>query len=328
MKIPEDIRQRERVLRPEREHQRVFGGRRLQLEVELPAESLAEREPPRLVDAAPKGGVQHELHAARRVEKPLEHEPLLRRDDPERAAAFRQVLDGLLGGILLETALRHQPGDHVRESDRALQLPIHFASKAAERAGQLVAARRRLAQPERDRRGGAVRIRHPDIAARNLQHAPRCVAELEHVPGIALDGEVFVERADERVLGVEDDAVVGDLGDGAAGCLGEQPGASTSANRSVHLVAVDQRRATSSARGKAVRRHPQHAVERRAVEVSIGPGAGDERKQLVFRIIPARRFGDDLLREHVERRVVRHDGVKETAADRSQERRAFHEVIP
>ena len=91
VQIAEDIRQRERVLRPQREHQRVLGGGRLQLEVELPAEALAQGQPPGLVDAAAERRVQHQLHAAGFVEEPLEHERLLRRDDAERAAALGEV---------------------------------------------------------------------------------------------------------------------------------------------------------------------------------------------------------------------------------------------
>ena len=74
------------MLRAERQQQRVFGRRRLQLEVELTAEALAQRERPRLVDAAAERRVQHQLHAARFVEEALEHERLLRRDDAERRA--------------------------------------------------------------------------------------------------------------------------------------------------------------------------------------------------------------------------------------------------
>src|SRR5687768_18599313 len=44
--VAENVRQWERVLRSKRQHQRVFGGRRLQLEVELSAELLAQRQRP------------------------------------------------------------------------------------------------------------------------------------------------------------------------------------------------------------------------------------------------------------------------------------------
>ena len=97
------------MLRAEREHQRILGGRRLQLEVELTAEALAQRQAPRLVDAAAERRVQHQLHAAGLVEEPLEHERVLRRDDAERAAPVGQVGDGLFGRVRAEAGLVDQP---------------------------------------------------------------------------------------------------------------------------------------------------------------------------------------------------------------------------
>ena len=85
MQVAEHVGERKRMLRPEREKQAVFGGRRLQLEIELAAEALAERESPCFVDPAAERRVDHELHAAGFVEEPLEHERFLRRHDPERA---------------------------------------------------------------------------------------------------------------------------------------------------------------------------------------------------------------------------------------------------
>ena len=55
VQVAEDVGERERVLRAEREQQRVLGRRRLQLEVELPAEALAQREPPRRLMRLPNG---------------------------------------------------------------------------------------------------------------------------------------------------------------------------------------------------------------------------------------------------------------------------------
>src|SRR6185436_8148325 len=52
MQIPEDVGKRKRMLWSEREQQRVFRGRRLQLEIELPTETLAQRQAPGLVDPA------------------------------------------------------------------------------------------------------------------------------------------------------------------------------------------------------------------------------------------------------------------------------------
>ena len=156
---------------------------------------------------------------------------------------------------------------------------------------------------------------------------PRRIAQLKDVARGALDREVLIERADDRVVRIEDDAIIGDLGDGAARRLGEQPRATASANGGVDLVAVHQGRAAAAAGGKALGRHLQHAVERRAIEVAIGPRARHQREEIVFRAVAACGLGDDLLRQHVERRVVRDDGVEQAGPDRAQERRAFHEIV-
>ena len=73
-------------------------------------------------------------------------------------------------------------------------------AQLAHRARELIAARGRLAEPERDRRRRALRVGHAHGAGGDLQDLPRRVAELEDVARGALDGEVLVERADERVV--------------------------------------------------------------------------------------------------------------------------------
>ena len=52
------------MLRSEREQDGVFRRGGLQLEIELTAEALAQRQPPRLVDPASERRVDDELHAA------------------------------------------------------------------------------------------------------------------------------------------------------------------------------------------------------------------------------------------------------------------------
>src|SRR5919109_1338666 len=99
------------MLRSEREQQRVVGGGRLQLEVELTAEALAQREAPRLVDAAAERRVQHELHAARFIEEALEHQRLLCWNHAQRPAALAEVVSDLFGRANLESGLGHEPFD-------------------------------------------------------------------------------------------------------------------------------------------------------------------------------------------------------------------------
>ena len=109
MQVAENVGERKRMLRPERQEHRVFGGRRLQLEIELAAEPLAQRQAPRLVDPAAERRMQHELHAAGLVEEPLEHERVLSGHDAERRASVRKVCDGLLGGYPVDACLVGQP---------------------------------------------------------------------------------------------------------------------------------------------------------------------------------------------------------------------------
>ena len=92
---------------------------------------------------------------------------------------------------------------------------------------------------------------HDDLAAAHVLDPPRRVAEQKDVAGVALDREVLVERADDRaVLIVGDDAIVGDLGNGAAAGDGGQPGALAGVQPAIDAVAVQ------------VARHAGRALER------------------------------------------------------------------
>src|SRR6476646_5737897 len=97
------------MLRTEREQDRIFGGGRLQLEVELPAEPLAQRQTPRFVDAAAEGRVQDELHAARLIEEPFEHQRLLSGNDAKCSSPFGEVVDQLVDGTTNQARLTGEP---------------------------------------------------------------------------------------------------------------------------------------------------------------------------------------------------------------------------
>ena len=81
----------------------------------------------------------------------------------------------------------------------------------ADPARKLVAAGGRLAEPERDVGRRAFRVGDADDAGQHLADLPRRVAELEDVARHALDGEVLIHRPDERVVRLDDDAIVGDF---------------------------------------------------------------------------------------------------------------------
>src|ERR1051325_9453480 len=120
MQIADDFLEREAVRLGQRDDDVVLGRGRLELEVELAAEALAERQPPTAVDAAAKGGVDDQLHAAGFVEEALEYDRLLRRKAAKRAMAGVQIVNELLGRARSEPDIAGDPlqrgaGRRVRE---------------------------------------------------------------------------------------------------------------------------------------------------------------------------------------------------------------------
>ena len=186
MQIAEDVGERKRMLRPERQQQRVFGGRRLQLEIELPAEALAQRQAPRLVDAAAERRVQHELHAAGFVEEALEDQRVLRRDDAERRPRVGEIGDGLLGGEPIDAGLVGQPVDD-DASDRRRRAASH--SSGWPRARPRCRARSRLtALDSSSLRAGASPSQNgmfggaPFASATRITPAPTCRTRHDMLP--------------------------------------------------------------------------------------------------------------------------------------------------
>ena len=105
----ERVFEREAVLRPQRQHDRIVGRRRLQLEVEVHAEPLAQRQAEGAVDAPAERRVHDHLHAAGVVEEALEHDVLLRRHDAQRAALRGNVADELRCARGIDARTRPSP---------------------------------------------------------------------------------------------------------------------------------------------------------------------------------------------------------------------------
>ena len=102
---------------------------------------------------------------------------------------------------------------------------------------------------------------------------------------------------------LEHHLVVGVVGDRAAGGERGQPRAAPAAQHAVDRVAMDvARRARPAAGGEALGQHAHHGVEILAREVADTARRARSRcEQLVFGPFARGDFGDDLLREHVER---------------------------
>src|SRR5271170_5613599 len=94
-----DVAERKAVLIAERNVQAVVRGGGLQLEVERTAETFAQRESPGFVDAAAKGRVDYQLHAAAFVEEALGDDGGLRWDGAQHGAALDNELRGSGEGL-------------------------------------------------------------------------------------------------------------------------------------------------------------------------------------------------------------------------------------
>ena len=217
MEVAGDVAELETVRRGQRQHDVVLGRRRLQLEIELAAKALAQREAPGPIDAAAERRMDDELHAARLVEEALEHDRVLRRQAAERRRGGGEIFDELLGGRRADADLLAEPAPRRLSGRIGAQPRGDVGAQARHGDGKLVGAAGRFAEPEGNGRRLALRVLDPDGPALDPLDAIGGVAELEDVACHALDGEILVDRADDMVLGLQHHLVVGGVGDRAAG---------------------------------------------------------------------------------------------------------------
>ena len=167
------------------------------------------------------GTVDDQLHAAGFVEEAFHHQPPAPGQATQGLTGAGQVLDDLPRGAIV------QPEGGAEPSDGWLQpLPFRQCLTFAEhrrgcRAGaprwrQLVAAPRRLTQPERNVRRLALGVLDPHPSRLDADDPVRGVAQLEHVAGQALHREVLVDRSHQQALRLQQHAVVAGIGNGPA----------------------------------------------------------------------------------------------------------------
>jgi hypothetical protein len=84
------------VLWTHRQHHGIVGSRSLQLEIEIHAEALTQRQPEAAIDAPAERRVYDELHAAGVVEEALEDDVAVGRHDAQGGVFRSDVVDDLL----------------------------------------------------------------------------------------------------------------------------------------------------------------------------------------------------------------------------------------
>ena len=152
-------------------------------------------------------------------------------------------------------------------------------------------------------------------------------AEQEDVARHRLHGPVFVDRADEGVVGLGDDAVVADLGDRAARGERREPRARTRPRFTVDRVVEHVAAALTAPGLHAVRRELDHLVERLAGEIAVRRGAAHQLVELVGAPLACADLGHDLLGQDVERQHRRLDGVEDPGAHRAEQRGALQQLV-
>ena len=244
MQIARRVAQFETMRRRQRQHDVVLGRSGLQFEIELAAEPLAQGEAPGAINPAAIGRMDDELHAARFVEEAFEHDRFLGGQAAERRMRRGEIFDQLLGGRSRNANIDAEPFDHAF----AIRVPPKSRRRFRRAAAIRTETVRRCGQaPRRARTGSSAACRAhlqraPDRA--RPEDAIGAVAELENVAGHALDGEILVDGTDRLIFRLEDNLIIGRVGDRAARGQRGQPRPAPSAQQMIDgVVSAIARRA-------------------------------------------------------------------------------------
>ncbi len=161
--------QLEAMRRSQREQDFVVRRGSLQLEIELAAKALAQREPPGPVDAAAKWRMDDELHATGFVKETFEDQGVLRRQTAQGRMARGKIFNEFLRGRLGQTNFPAKPVQGAHPGAIAQQQRGNLRSQPGDRLRQLIRASRRFAKPEWNGGRRAMRIGDADGAALDAQ---------------------------------------------------------------------------------------------------------------------------------------------------------------
>ena len=326
VQVARHFQQRKTVAGRQRQHDRVFGRGRLQLEIEGAAKALAQRQAPSPIQPASVGRMDDQLHAARRIEEALDHDAALRRQRAERGNGAAEVIDDLARGIVGQRHRIDQPS-HRSLAPVGGQMRFDFFTQPRHAERQLVSAARCFAKPERNVGCGTLRVFDPHATRLDLENAIAGVAQLKDIARQALDREVFVHRADLVGLRLQHHRVVAGLGNGAARHQRRHARALALAQLVMHRISVHVAGARAMPCGEAFGQHAHDRIELCAGQRGIRPGAPHQCEQLVLVPLAASRLGDDLLRQHVERRGQHVQCIELAAAHAIEQRGALDQLV-
>ena len=319
--------EREAVRLAERDHDAVVGRGGLKLEIERHAKLLAQCQAPRAIDPPAERRVDHELHPAALIEEALGDDEVATGQGAERRTRRREVRDHLLGGAQWHRRARREPRRAHLIGLAAREHLIDLAAQVAHLVGELLRARRRFAEPERDARRLALRILDDDLAHLDLANPPRRVAELEDIASGAIDREVFIDRADRRLFGKLHDHVVVVIWNRTARGDRREPRTAPRAHQATDPIAMEIRAGVAAPIRDAFREHLHQLLELLVGDVGVRRGAPDQPEELDLLHLLGRADRDDLLREDIERRLAQREDIEVAALHAAHERRALDQLV-
>ena len=322
-----DVLQGEAVLRTEGEQDGVVAGRRLELEIEAPAEALPQCQPESAVDPPTERRVHDQLHSPGLVEEALEHDVALGGNQAEGAMDRLQVARDLLGAGGIEAKLRGQPLGSGGPAPLFETLG-EGGAQSGDLRGELRGPGRRFAQPEGNRGRRAPGIGHAHHAGLHPADPPGGATEQEDVAGRTLHGEVLVHGSHQAVVGIDQHPVIGGLGNRSPRGESGESGPATTAQDSVHPVAVQVGAAAASPGGDALGEQLHDRIEVLPREGREGRRSTHQRVEI--RLLPAlRRAGrDDLLGEDVEWGLGRLEAIQSPLPDPVKQCGALQQLVP
>jgi hypothetical protein len=95
----------------------------------------------------------------------------------------------------------------------------------------------------------------------------------------------------------------------------------------VHGVVMDQRAPPAATGAEALGQHRNDGGKILAPKLPVGPRAAHQREELVLFPLSRSDFGDDLLRQHVERLFRDREAVELAAIDAIQQGRTLDELV-
>ena len=159
------------------------------------------------------------------------------------------------------------------------------------------------------------------------QNPPRRIAQLENIPRHALDGEIFIDGAQERLARFKHNAIIGVVRDRAAGSQREQSRPLAPAHAMVHRIVMDERGAPAASSAESFGEHFQNVVEFLSGQIAVGIRGPDQVEEVLFRTIFAGRAGDHLLGEDVERFIRNLQAIQFAFADAAERGHTFDKLI-